>query len=298
VVLEITPRAEQHIDPRLTRRLVELELRDIELPPRPGDPHPAITPSVFFRVLVPDSEALRIELWERGSFYGARGVSVEGPRQVRARRLALGAAELVRRLRARRLAEARRLEAEEARLATERRERELWQRHDTLAVGAGLGTALVGPGDLWLAGPALSAELRLESGGRLDLGARWLFGQSPELDSSASWLEMSVAPSTLVRPSPALDLAIGLHAAVASVRLAGAAGVDGIDGERDTWSARAGVHLRAEPKIDRATRLSFGPELGALLRPIPARDAGEDRRLGGLWLGLTLGVSLDPRGRL
>jgi hypothetical protein len=300
VVVEITARAEQQVDSRLTRRLIELELGDLELPPRASEPHPRSYSSVFFRVLVPRTDALRVELWDRGEFHGARSVSGHGSRQLRARRVALGAAELVRRLREKRLAEARQLAEQQERAAREQAEREAWEQKPTLALASRASGALIGPGDLWLAGPGLSGQLRLGHGARLDLGARWLWGGSPELDQTrVTWLELELAPSYALRITPSFDLDLGLQAAAASVHLSRVAAVDGIAGADDTWSARAGVVALAEPRLSDGARLSLGPELGVVLRRIPVRDdAGRERQLGGVWIGASLALLLDPTNRL
>jgi hypothetical protein len=300
VVVEITPRAEQQIDPRLTRRLIALELGDIEVPPQPNEPHPRTYATVFFRVLVVSADSLRVELWERGEFYGARSVSGEGSRQIRARRLALGAAELVHRLRQRRLAEARHLAEEQRRLEREAAEREAWEQKPTIALGTGAVVAFIGPGDAWLAGPELAGELRLARGPRLDLGLRWLWGGAGEVnDSGVSWLEILLAPSYVLRVRPALDLSLGVQAGAAAVHLSRATAVDDVAGEHDTWSARAALFVHAEPRLASWARLIAGPELGAVLRAIPARDeAGEQQRLGGLWIGASVGLALDPAAKL
>src|SRR5690606_8685376 len=156
--------------------------------------------TVFFRVLVASADALRVELWDRGEFHGARSVTGEGSRQVRARRLALGAAELVRRLRQKRLAEARQLAEDKAKRAREEAQQRDWAHRPTLALGAAGTFALVGPGDLWLAGPELAGQLRPGHAARVDLAVRWMWGRASDVDdSTASWLELAIVPSHLFR---------------------------------------------------------------------------------------------------
>jgi hypothetical protein len=299
VVVEITQRAEQQIDPALTRRLIALELGDIEMPPKPGAPWASYT-TVFFRVFVVGADVLRIELWDKGEFHGARRVSGEGSRQLRARRIALGAGELARRLRQNRIAEARHLAEEQQRIAREQAEREAWEYKPTLALAAGATAAAVGPSDLWLAGPGLSGQLRLARGARIDLGVRVLAGSAPDVDdSSVTWLEMSLAPSYALRVSPSFDVTVGVLAAAAAVRAPGATAVDGVEGEHETWSARAALFAYGEPRLAPWARLSIGPEIGAVLRRIPLEDAaGASHRLGGLWLGATVALVLDPQASL
>ncbi|HMR08263.1 MAG TPA: hypothetical protein PKA88_20920, partial [Polyangiaceae bacterium] len=66
------------MDAQLARRLIRIELGDIEVPSRPTDKYPGAASTVFFRVLAPSHDRLHVELWDRGDFYGARGVSVTG----------------------------------------------------------------------------------------------------------------------------------------------------------------------------------------------------------------------------
>ncbi|HYP90384.1 MAG TPA: hypothetical protein VEQ59_19565, partial [Polyangiaceae bacterium] len=94
VVVEIDLGAERLVDARSARRLVPLELADVALPTTSRG-----TPVLFFRVLGRDAGTLRLELWERGEFHGARTLSGAGENpQLVARRVALAAAELGRRL--------------------------------------------------------------------------------------------------------------------------------------------------------------------------------------------------------
>jgi hypothetical protein len=292
--VEITQRAEQKVDSGLTRRLIALELGDVEVPPKPGAP-PASYTTVFFRVFVVRADALRVELWDKGEFHGARSVSGEGSRQLRARRIALGAGELVRRLRQKRLAEAKALADEQARLAREAAERDKWEQKSTLAFVPGATAAAIGPTELWLAGPGMTGQARLGGGARLDLGVRFLAGAAPAADdASTSWFEMSLAPSYSVRATPSFDVDLGVLAGVAAVHLSGGGAVDGIAGQSDTWSARAVAFGYAEPRLARWMRLSIGPEIGAVLRRVPVGD----EKLGGLWLGVGIGLALDPRAQL
>ena len=247
-------------------------------------------------MLAADEEALRVELWERGEFHGARRISsLQGTSQLRARRVALAAAALARRLRRKRLAEARLAARQKDEVVDEVAPRG-FPLHGRFAIGAGALGAVVGPGDLWLAGPSLSAQLRFDSGARLDVGASWLVGgaSADGLESGARWLEVSVAPGVAV-PVGSLELQTGATVAAAAVHLSDVRAVDGVDGQSDTWSARLAAHLRFEGSLGGATRLHAGPEAGVVLRRIIAVDTAGDRsRLGGLWIGATLGVAIDP----
>src|SRR6187399_284920 len=63
--IEIDARAEALIEPRAVRRLVQLELADVDVRPAPGQRDTVL----FVRVLGAGEGQLRIELWERGVAY-------------------------------------------------------------------------------------------------------------------------------------------------------------------------------------------------------------------------------------
>lgn len=298
VVVEIDQKAQALIDPHLTRRLVQLELTDVEVPPPPftngGGHAPA---SLYFRVLVTKRGNLRLELWERGEFGGARSVSAaRGNAQIRSRRIALAAAELARRLRQKRLYEAQQRLAAKKRAEDEQKAAAA-ARAPRIALLAGAEGATVGPADAWFAGPMLAGQLRVGPRGRLAVGAAWMAGTVPLAQGApgARWLELSISPSYAVPLGNGFDLDTGITAAAAAVHLTGMTELDGIENEHDTWSARAVGHFYLESRLSRALALSFGPELGAVLRRVPIVDAaGQRHRLGGLWLGAQLGVVIDP----
>ncbi len=296
-MVEIDEKAQPLIDPHLTRRLVQLELTDVEVPPAvAGEGAHRVPATLFFRVLVTKRGTVRVELWDHGEFAGARSVSAKrGSAPIRSRRIALAAAELARRLRQRRLYDAKQRQEAKKR-ADDERKAAAAARAPRIALTAGALGAMVGSGDAWLAGPELSGQLRIR-GARLSVGAAWLSGALPlgAGTPGARWLELSLSPSYAARLGRSLDLDAGLTAAAAAVHVTGATQLDGIDNEHDTWSARAVGHVYLQPHLSRALALSFGPELGAMLRRVPMVDArGQKHRLGGLWLGVGLGVVLDP----
>ena len=294
--VEISAKAERYVDARLTRRFVEIELSDSDIPARPGERRP----TAYFRVLAISPDTLRIELWDKGDFYGARNINSNDPKALVARRVALAASILVRDMRDRRAQEALALEREHVQREAELAEMRELRRWPAVTLEPRALAALV-PGDLWLAGPGLGGQLRLRQGSRVDLGVAWLFGGSPGLADSPSvrWLELGVTPAHAFQLGPRFDFAVGVSAAAAALHFTRVEAVDGQTGELDTWSARLALRLMAEPHLGRSARLSVGPELGAILRRVPVRDgAGDSHRLGGLWLGIAAGVALDPGARL
>ncbi|MEZ4221880.1 MAG: hypothetical protein R3B13_13185 [Polyangiaceae bacterium] len=296
VVVEITSKAEKRLDAQLARRLIRIELGDIEVPPRPSDKYPDAARTVFFRVLAPSQDRLHVELWDRGDFYGARGVSVTGSAQLRSRRIALGAAELARRLRHRRIAEGRRLEAEaeQARLAEERARRE--RRLQGVAVSAGArGAYLTEAG--FVAGPQLAAGYRFPQGRRVELGLAAYAGEltAPRDKPTFRWLEASLRAGQGLRVGERTDLVLEAEGAAALVRVSGARSVDDIKGQADSWSARGGVRLHLEQRLAQRFSLSVGPDVGIVLRRVPyVDDSGTRQRLGGIWIGVGAAVNLEP----
>jgi hypothetical protein len=293
VVLEVSPKAERVVNPRLTRRLVELELADFEVPPREGQTGRVWT---HFTIREAPPDGLRIELWERGVFYGTRKLSSEGSAQLIARRIALGAAELIRQMLQRRVREARALEEENAEREAQRLRLEELERWPGVMLETTVTGAAVGPGDALLVGPSLAGQLRFHQGSRLGIGAAWLFGTT-DGNSSARWMELSIVPGHAFTVSPGLDLALELEAAAAMVHYPSAARVDDLANEHDTWSARATLGFKLEPRLSPELRFTLGPEIGAVLRRMHVEDSASNSRIGGFWLGGSVGLVFDPLGR-
>jgi len=298
VVVEIDAESDRLLDARLTRRLIGLELKEVDVPAPPAALPGSVQRSLFVRVRGDSGHRLRVELWEHGVFHGARVVTVTpgGSRYLRAQRIALVAADLARRLRQERLRQVREQEHARSRsgIAPPGARAALAPPRARLRSRA-LG-ALVGPGDLGFAGPGLGGELVLGRA-KVELGAAWLFGMAPSVAGSprAEWLELSIAPSYSAPISPRFDLYLGLRLAAATVHLTDISGLDRIAAQHDTWSARAAGELGFEYRLTPKVSLRGGPEFGSVLRRMIVTDRrGADHRLGGLWLGLALGVSLDP----
>src|SRR6185503_9592831 len=104
LMIEVHRDAAPLIDVRATQRLVELETADVDVPP---PPKLDFRPPLYFRIVALSAATLRVELWELGQPRGARSVSAAGNDMLKARRIALAAAELARRLRQQRLSEIR-----------------------------------------------------------------------------------------------------------------------------------------------------------------------------------------------
>ena len=291
VAVEIGDGAETLLDARATRRLIALELADVNVPRLDAKRQRT---SLFFRVVQVGPD-LRVELWERGEFHGARVVSgTHAAGQLGARRVALAAAELARRLQKKRQvqAERERAEATARRLARERDARRTLD--GPLALRSTFEVADIGGMSATLFGPRLLGQWKLAQRARLDGGFTWLAGDAPDA-SRAEWLELSLAPSVRLPLGDALDLDLGVDLAAAWVRLGRVRGVDAIVDQSETWSARAAGVVRIEPRLTRNLRLSVGAEGGLVLREIPFEPlSGGTDRLRGAWLSLDLGVVFTP----
>lgn len=292
MLVEIGDSAETLIDARATRRLVALELSEIDVPPPNGKSSHA---PLFFRV-VQVARDVRVELWQRGDYHGARlitGSNAAG--QLGARRVALAAAELARRLQRKRQLQSERERAQaEARAAAAALEARRAQ-EGPLAVRPSLAVADVGGMSATLLGPRLLGQWTFARRTRLDAGFSWLAGSAPG-SARSEWLELSVAPMQRVSLSDAVELDLGLSVSAAVLSLTRVRAVDAIVDQHETWSARAAAVARLEPRLSRQLRLSVGLDAGLLLRRAPYQSlAGADESLRGLWLGLDVGVVYTPR---
>ncbi len=299
VVVEFDPRADRVLKARLTRRLIAMELEDVDVPARHDLDSRTPERSLFVRVLGIEEGTLLVEIWEQGELYGQRKVSVDaaGSQTLSARRIAMAAAELARRMRRKRLAEAERLAREAERRAAEAAAASGRSDHLRVAVRSGLTGAAVGPSDFWLAGPELDAALLLGPSAKVQLGMAWLVGGVPALSGAARtrWFEVSLTPSYGIRLDQRLELDVGATAAAAAVHLTGATAVDDIEGQLDTWSARAAARVELGIELSPLARLQLGPQAGAVLRRVVVEDEdGRRHRLGGPWLGFALSLTLDP----
>lgn len=292
VVVEIDAAAERLVDPRSARRLVPLELSDVAVPVSSSARG---APVLFFRVLGRADGSLRIELWERGEYHGARllGGAGENPQLV-ARRVALAAAELGRRLARKREAALQR--DERLRKAREARAKVLRERTQDgpVALRSELGLGAV-PGKLLLFGQRLSGELSLTGPLRLDVGAEaWAGSLQPSLGSELQGV--SLGPAYRVILTRSLDLDLGLQAAALLVQAPAARSFDAIAAQSSSWTARLALTARFELRLSRQLRALLGGEAGSLLRSVPYESDAGAERLRGMWWGAGLGVVVTPPG--
>ena len=291
VVVEIDGAAERVVDARSARRLVPLELADVAVPAE-GGAHGA--PVLFFRVLGRADGSLRIELWERGEYHGARSLSGAGETpQLVARRVALAAAELGRRLARKReatLARDQRLRRSREALAREERER---TQEGPVALRPELALGHV-PAKLWLFGERLSGELSLRGALRLDVGGElWTGWLTPNLHAELQ--AVTLGPAYRLVLSRQLDLDLGVQAAALLVQVPRALALDAVPNQDSSWTARLTAAARFELRLSRQLRAGLGLEAGGLLRSMSyAGVANEPEHLRGAWWGASFGVVLTP----
>lgn len=289
VVVEIDAAAERVVDARSARRLIPLELSDVAVPSLGA----GRGPELFFRVLGRDAGSLRLELWERGEFHGSRALSVTGENpQLLARRVALAAAELGRRLARKR--QAAQLRDARLKLAREAREREARARTQDgpFALRSELSFGSV-PGRLWLFGSRASAELTMRGALRLDVAGDAWAGRL----KSARWSELygvGLGPAYRLTLTPWLDADAGVRVAAFVVQVPGALALDRVPGQRGSWTAMATAATRLELRITRQARALLGVEAGGLLRSVTYLTDSGDERLRGAWWSGSLGLVLTP----
>lgn len=261
---------------------------------RPDPERPDDSQNLFYRMVVDDSGALRVELWDHGVLSGARRVSAEQRgKHLLARHVALATAELAQGLARQRLIRAKRLEREakaERQAEAERRARERLERW---ALIAGAKGAWLSGTNAWLVGPSVGFQLNQPERGRLEFVTHWLAGDPGSVRDAAalSWFELELCPSYRF---DTLSTSVGLDLAAAVVAFSGVEAIDDIPGQRQSWSARAGLRLRYQPRVSESLRLDVGPEAAYVLRDVLVTSEGGDRtRLGGVWVGLGLGFLLD-----
>jgi hypothetical protein len=248
---------------------------------------------LFFRVLGRSDGSLRIELWERGEYHGARVLNGAGENpQLVARRVALAAAELGRRLARKReatLARDERLRKARAESAREQRER---TQDGPVALRAELALGAV-PTKLWLFGQRLNGELSLRGPLRLDVGAElWTGSLTPRLGTQLEGV--SLGPAYRLVLTRGLDLDLGLHAAALLVQVPEARSLDALQAETSSWTARLTLAPRVEVRLGRQVRALVGAEAGAILRPVPYETERNAERLHGIWWGASLGLVVTP----
>lgn len=288
--VEITQDAARFLDVTLTRRLIALELGETQVSEFVDADGLRLPPTLFFRVALDRSLAL-VELWERGRLYGSRRVTLQGNQHLRARRVALIAAELGRRLRERSLGRA--LDAVDRHAARERRLEALIAQGAAFSTGFRTGPLLAFVGVAgWLLGPRAELVLRLPGHLRADMAGAWAFGSVARGDAHAplNWWEVSLSPAYYGDIAANWEMGLGFRAAAAVAQLSRVPGDQSIQ-----WTARAALEPALGWQVKRGVNVGFRPELGWVLRPMQwpfEASANDELELSGAWLGASLLVTL------
>lgn len=292
-MVEVAPSAERHLDAAVVRRLVTLEVGDVEVPAPVAAQTASSSPGVYVRIYFAE-DRLVVELWDRGELQGQRRISASGGTPLAARRIALASGELARRLRERRLAEARAQRREQARAAAEQQDSRAFRVSVLPYFAPELRGGWASSGDALFAGPRLRFGVRTEAGQDLGLGVSFLgaraFGVHAEPTLASYELELS--PGQLLPLGRGHELRFGAAAALAVVHVQGArVWSEQQSFASETWTARGGLEARYRYPLGQHWHFETGVEAGALLRRLWLRtEDGAREGMGGLWTGLFAGV--------
>lgn len=305
VRFSLSPAAAEALSEVRLRRLLDIELPDTTRL-SPGAAGPLDDQIAYVWIDRPSDARLEIQVRLDARPIVRRSIALAGlTSDVATRLVAIAASEIIR-------AEIRRMRAprrpppprgpspEEIEIAS--------RDADALGLAAGPYTAVISAEPTLLAGPSIALSLRRL---RIDqaIFARWLAGPLSVGQDSASagpsdmgrvaggalrWFEVGLALNYRLWASPTWRFSLGASASAASLQISSARSVDGIAGERDTWSARAGASLGAETRVGGPLWLGVVLEPGAVLRPAPFEDeAGAARAVQGAWIGLGLTLSVE-----
>lgn len=294
VTVEVTDAAEALLDSRLARRLITLELADVELPSvsrqvptRVSAAGAVRNAEVVFVRLLADADVLTVELWASGLLAGERRIRASGAEELQARRVALACAELARRVREARLSERQRVLREHLFPSPTSA---VPSYSVAASVGAGASTRAVWlPSvDVALVGPSAGVWIRSQQGLGLELNAAYY--HSTSTDGIRFWTELGLRPSWSVQ-SDAWGLAVGAQSALALLDVGSRASVRGAPESQQTWSARVALDARVTYRLAPKASLTFGPDLGLQLRDVELLPReGAPTHVRGLWLGIGLGA--------
>jgi hypothetical protein len=294
-IVEIDDAASRLLDAQSTRRLIGLELADLD-----WEAAAASDAVLYFRIFATSDGNLTIELWDRGRRYGDRHISSQGNEPVRARRLALASVELAR-------AAIRQQSVEQRR--KRHRPRPVDVPSSSLQLPASLRLlpsargSTVDFSDLTVAGPRLSAALVFQQGPRLDLGVGWQAGRvrapadgTHDSGANARWSEIFLAPSYSWHWGDSeIDLGLQISAAAVSFQDFPVGPVE--RRSVHTWSSQLGLLTRYHHALSPSFRLFLELEAGHTLRPIAVWNPASNDQLAGFWAGLSLGGEITVLGR-
>lgn len=278
-----------------------LELRELSIP---GDPERTGDESerVSLHIQIArEGTDLTVSVWDRGEFVGLRRVSDTNHSTILARRVGLAVGELASRLAQKRLRTKQLLEREAAFQAKQLEVQAEIRQHRALTLRSGL-TSVVVPQGAWSLGPTLGLAFNQNYPLSFSGDVSWTTGSIPALSDATlggtapSWsqLEFLLGADYLIRTGALKRMSIGGILGASSVHVGGAAEVDGILGQKDTWSARAGLRLGSSRRFTDQLSVRLDLSAGAVLRPIPIRMNEEELRIGGVFLGFSVMALVWP----
>lgn len=293
VTVEVASDVEELVDAQLARRLIRLELADVELPKVNGaTPTRSATSvtqrpdEVVFVRLLRHGEGLLVELWAKGELYGERRLVSSSNEQHQARRVALASAELARGLREARVRERQRLLREH--LAPNPVTTPSYVTNVNVAGLASVVAAAWPGADTMMVGPRLFVGAVTEAG--VGVGFTGAVFTSTAATVVRSWSELGLRSSWQHALSSQFELSAGLDLVAGVVDIEPNTSFDRSELSRQTWQAKAGLDVRLEWRIEPQVSLVLAPEAGWFLRNLRVVRERNDETLGGPWVGVALGA--------
>lgn len=293
VTVEITEDAQALVDVQLARRLIRLELADVELPKVNG-----IVPTnrveakhgreeVVFVRLLGQQDALVVELWAQGALSGERRLSVSPNQQHQARRVALASAELARRVREARVVERHRYLRKH--LAPKPNDAAPEYVTKINVEGAAAIAAVVWPdADAMLVGPRLFLDAVTDVGVGLGITAAALTTTGSTTVSSFS--ELALRPSWQTTLAPQLRLSIGVALGLGQLDVVPTASFASSDVSHQTWQPKVALDAQLRWVLSPRLSLFAAPEAALVTRTVEVSLAERTEKLGGTWFGIALGA--------
>jgi hypothetical protein len=297
VTVEIGSDVDTLVDAPLARRLIRLELADVELPKvndgagqRSSRQSPSGMPraadEVVFVRLLRQGDGLVVELWARGELSGERRLAVSSNEQHQARRVALASAELARRLREVRMVERQRLLRQH--LAPNPETTPLYLTKVNVEGFAGVGAAMWFDANAVLVGPRLYLGVVTESGVGMGFTGGAFTSTAPSV--VRSWTELGLRPNWQLALGRHFELALGLDLAAGVVEIAPTATFPGSEVSHQTWQAKLGLDVQLQWLVSPRVNLVLAPEAALFARQLRIERQETSDTLDGGWLGVSLGA--------
>lgn len=294
VNVEVSEEAETMVDARLARRLIRLELADVELPHVPGAvPSGRLgaaargSDEIVFVRLLRQGEFLVVELWAQGTFSGERHLTIAANEQHQARRVALASAELARRLRETRVVERQRVLRQHL-VSNQEPQAPLYVTKLNTGISVGLSAARWVGAKATLVGPEAQMWGISEYGVGLGVAVSSLTSANSGL--VRSWTELALRPQWQL--SPARDWLLGVASSLGAglVDITPDASFRGSRESHQTWATNVGLDLlvgwRPSPRLG----LLLEPKGGLMTRTLSVVEGEQTLQVGGPWVGVTIGA--------